>query len=130
MLHEGTCICGVCIKERNITWVCKHRKPQSVCSECLQEEKQFTFNKPSHKNLTWVYLIEYAEEVVVYTDPSVSVPVTRYSPGISTSKQNQVPDACYLLREEATKTEVHGKPTLATLHVCTEHVVVVDWTAY
>ncbi len=115
---------------------CTHRPDQSqYCSICIAYEahqaKQPAFNKPLHKNLTWVYLKQYAEEVVVRSDPNASIPVTNYNSGVHiTPEQDQVQGACYLLREEATKTEVYGKPTLATLHVCTEHVVIVDWTAY
>ncbi len=148
MLHEDMCICGECVRDRNITSICKHRRPESICAECLDfayprtitrtyrsdesnEAEQSTFNKPPHKNLTWVYLREYAEEVVVHCDPNASVPVTQYNSGVHvTPEQDHLPEACYLLRKEATKTKVHGEPKLATLHVCTEHVVIVDWTAY
>ena len=120
-----------------VTSICKHRENEETCQECFEEAtkylqaKQPIFRSPSHKNLTWVYLREYAEEVVVHSDLRTLMPVTKYNSGVHiTPEQDQVPDACYLLRKEATKVEVHGEPKLATLHVCTEHVVIVDWTAY
>ena len=119
-----------------VTSICKHRKNEEICTVCREEFAEWqatqpTFNKPSHKDLTWIYLKEYAEEVVVHLDPHLMIPVTKYNSGVHvTPEQDHLPEACYLLRKEATKTEVNGKPTLATLHVCTEHVVVVDWTAY
>ncbi len=129
------CNCISCLIARVATSICKHRENEDTCTVCVNEkamtkEYKATFDKPANKNLTWVYLTEYAEEVAVYTDLSASILMTKYALGNITPEQDKVQGACYLLRKEATNTEVHGEPKLATLHVCTEHVVVVDWMAY
>ena len=129
-----SCISCNRVGDFRVTSICKHRENEDTCTVCLLEAwpaKQPAFSKPANKNLTWIYLKQYAEEVVVHSDPHLMLPVTKYNSGVHvTPEQDHVPEACYLLREEATKTEVNGKPTLATLHVCTEHVVIIDWTAY
>ncbi|KKL88180.1 hypothetical protein LCGC14_1927300 [marine sediment metagenome] len=130
------CISCNRVGDFRVTSICKHRENEETCTVCREEfaegqAKQPAFDKPANKNLTWVYLKEYAEEVVVHSDLRTLMPITKYNSGVHiTSEIDKLKGACYLLRTEATKTEVHSEPKLATLHVCTEHVVVVDWTAY
>lgn len=144
-IHEVTCICLVCVKDRHITSICRHRKPEVTCQECVEQlieykaavenirvDKELEYKKSytsqPRKSVARINIRDYTEQVVLHTDKQTGAFQywTLNTPEVVLERDAQ-PGHCYLFRQNAITVEELKK--LVTIHTCSQHMVVVDWTA-
>ena len=144
-MHDKDCACFDCVDKGKVSSVCKHRKNEEWCSECLnealqrcarvveeQKEKEVAqlFTQSPRKSVTRIDLREYKEQVEIVSYNGVTQYYSYDGPNVI-PEHKQDKTMCYLSRWDATTTytDEGRRQRLATVHMCADHMVVVDWEA-